>query len=438
MAAFIIALAVPSAYLPAYAVLATSMDINEFESEMAVGATQTISVVLYPDEADDVINYSSSKPTVATISPSGKIEALSAGTTNITASAGSISKTLSLTVSAITMDINDFEKKMTVGSSQTISVTLYPSSAKEEIKYSSSNTAVATISPGGKIEAKSAGTTKITVSAGGAKKTLKLTVSVGTDGISLNSTYLTMRRGESFKIKAKISPENAARKLTYKSNDRSIAKVSKKGVITAVGVGSTSIIVSNGDLSAGIDVIVNSSSSGGGSMQFSSDDEALADEADDESAGSTSGSIDADTLKSLQKTGKSLTIEKGDYSLVIDGAYILNSDKAIDDELHIVKNEDGYTFAVGSDGFLPGEISIKFSNQEMRGCKYVYLLDKSTDKYQMFGELTDGEFRTDIAGSYRITYEKLKLGGVNKLVVAIAAAALLAIAVAYCLIRRFL
>lgn len=85
--------------------------------------------------------------------------------------------------SASSIDVNDFESTMTVGSTQTITAVVYPNDAGDSVSYSSSNTSVATISPGGKIEAKAKGTTTITVSAGAARKTLTLTVKVHTSKI---------------------------------------------------------------------------------------------------------------------------------------------------------------------------------------------------------------------------------------------------------------
>jgi uncharacterized protein YjdB len=134
--------------MPVYSSSAESMDINDFESTMSVGSTQTIAVILYPDDADDTVRYSSSNTSVATISQGGKISTKSAGTTNITISAGSITQTLQLSVEPVSIEVSDFESKMEVGGTQTISVSLYPDSTGDKISYTSSNPSVATISQG--------------------------------------------------------------------------------------------------------------------------------------------------------------------------------------------------------------------------------------------------------------------------------------------------
>lgn len=344
-------------------------------------------------------------------------------------------------VHATSMDVNDFESEMSVGASQTITVVLYPSGAEEEIKYSASDTSVATVSSGGKIDAKAAGKTKITITAGSARKTLSLAVIVPTKNISLNSDYITLKIGEKYKLKASVTPKEAEQSLTYKSSDSSVAKVNEDGVIKAAGLGSTSVIVSNGDLSASVSVIVNSDTYGSGSMQFGYDnpsdetEEKESDNAKEDDA--DKGRITPKRLRQLQQHGKTLTIEKDDYTITLDGADIINCDNTFENELHIVKNDDGYTFSVGGNSeFLPGEIAISFKNKDMQECKYVYLLDQSKDKYQFFGELTNGEFKTDVAGTYRITYEKLKGEGPDKKLIAISIGAIASLAAVYLIYRR--
>ena len=423
--------------IPVYSSSATSMDVNDFESTMSVGGSQTISVVLYPEDAEDTVKYSSSNTSVATISQGGKISAKSVGRTNITVTAGSVTQTMQLTVESVTIEVSEFENKMDVGTSQTITVTLHPSNATDKISYASSDESVATISKSGKIEAKSAGKTKITVSAGGASKTMSLTVSVGTKSITLNSTFITLNPGETYKLKGEVSPSNANQKLTYKSSDTSVAKVSSNGTIKAVGLGSTSILVSNGDMTTSADVIVNSSTARNGSMYFGNEDpnESKTEEKSD----LTSDKIDAKRLKTLQKTGNTLTIEKDDYVITLKGSDIVNTENGLDEELHIAKSDDGYTFSiVGGTEFLPGNITIRFKDKDMQKCKYVYLLDTSNDKYQLFGELTNSGFKTDVAGSYRITYEKLKREGPDKNLIVITIGAFAAFAAGCLVYRRLL
>mgnify|MGYP001092390971 CR=1 FL=1 len=54
-----------------------------------------------------------------------------------------------------------------------------------------------------------------------------------------------------------VEPAEAEQTVSYKSTNTSVAAVSGSGVVTAKQTGSSTIIVSNGDLSGAVSVIVN-------------------------------------------------------------------------------------------------------------------------------------------------------------------------------------
>lgn len=57
--------------------------------------------------------------------------------------------------------------------------------------------------------------------------------------IKLNKKNITIKKGEKFKLKAKVAPDNC--KVTWKSSKKKIASVSKKGKVTAKTVGKSKI-----------------------------------------------------------------------------------------------------------------------------------------------------------------------------------------------------
>lgn len=345
---------------------------------------------------------------------------------------------------AKSIEVTDFENRMSVGATQELTVKLYPENADDKIKYSSSDKKIATVSPEGVIKARSAGQTEIVISAGNARKTLRLTVTVDTSEIKLNSTYITLKRGERFGISARVIPDTAEQILTYTSSDTSIVTVDKNGVIKAVGLGTASVIVSNGDLSAGIDVIVNSSSSGGGTMYFGTDesddevakeDNASAKAENDKASSADRRTVTSKRLKYLQKSGESLTLEGADCDLILSGADIVNTENEFDGELRVVGNEDGYSFSFGGAAdFLPGEVTIRFKDAGMKNCRYVYLLDGKN--YKFFEKLEDGEFKTDISGDYLITIDKRKADGPSMVVIAVSAGVILICFAAYIILHK--
>ncbi len=47
------------------------------------------------------------------------------------------------------------------------------------------------------------------------------------------TSLLVLKKGKTYKLKAKVLPAKASQKLTYKSSKTSVVTVSKKGVLTA-------------------------------------------------------------------------------------------------------------------------------------------------------------------------------------------------------------
>lgn len=92
--------------------------------------------------------------------------------------------------------------------------------------------------------------------------------------LKLTASKVTMTVGKTYTIKSKITPSDATnQKLSYSSSNSKIAKVSSKGVVTAVKEGTATITVKTTDksnLSAKLTVVVNKSSSSTSSSSSSS------------------------------------------------------------------------------------------------------------------------------------------------------------------------
>lgn len=114
--------------------------------------------------------WSSSKKSVATVSSKGVVVGKKKGTTVITAKIGSKKYTCKVTVE--TPKLNKKSVTLSVGKSSTLKVT----GTKQKVKWTSSNTAIATITRNGKVVAKSAGTAEVIANVGGAKFVCKVNV----------------------------------------------------------------------------------------------------------------------------------------------------------------------------------------------------------------------------------------------------------------------
>lgn len=126
-------------------------------------------------------------------------------------------------------------------------VTVKPNKkANKKVSYSSKNKSIATVDNKGVVKGKKAGTTKVTVtSSKNKKKKATITVKVvkgAVKKVTLNKKSASLNVGQTLKLKATVKAEKGAVKtLAYVSSKPKVAKVSSKGVITAVGNGSATI-----------------------------------------------------------------------------------------------------------------------------------------------------------------------------------------------------
>lgn len=134
------------------------------------------------------------------------------------------------------------------GMSSSISYKVAP---KQGVTYSSDNTKVAKVDEDGNIECISAGTAIITAEAeDGQTADCLITVITEPKKVTLNKTKVTMKVGSKYTLKGTISPTASAEfeSLTWTSNNKQIATVSKSGIVTAKKKGACTITVktSNG------------------------------------------------------------------------------------------------------------------------------------------------------------------------------------------------
>ena len=117
----------------------------------------------------------------------------------------------------------------------------------KKVEYSSADERIITVNNKGLVKGIKKGATKITVKSSvdtKVKKVIKVKVGTPVKKVKVSKKKVTLNEGDSFKIKVKISPKKATyKKVSYKSSDKSIVKVSKKGKVTALKEGKAVITV---------------------------------------------------------------------------------------------------------------------------------------------------------------------------------------------------
>ena len=234
------------------------ISLNKSETTIDVGSTEALSVTFNPTNATNKsITWTSSDTSVATVSNSGVVSGVKAGTATITATSQESGKTATCVVTVndpfihVTgVTLNESFVSIEVGKTTVLSPTVSPSNATNKaVTWISTDPSVATVSSSGEVTGIKAGNAAITVRTVDGNKTAMCAVKV-TDpivqvtGVSLNNTATSIEVGHTTTLVATVSPNNATDKsVTWESSDTSVATVSDSGVVTGVKAGTATITV---------------------------------------------------------------------------------------------------------------------------------------------------------------------------------------------------
>ena len=212
------------------------------------GKSSQLEASVWPYDANQAVSWKSSNTKVAKVDSTGLVKAVVAGTATITVTTQSGKKTAKCKVTVKNpIKLTSLGKPPTmfllVGATQAIKLTLSPKNATVSPKYSSANSAIASVDANGVVTARSSGKAAITVKAGG--MTQKFTVSVGTipaTNVYLNKAKASIKRNKSLQLSVHTLPELIAPDaITWKTSDDKIAKVSKTGKVTGLRKGTATI-----------------------------------------------------------------------------------------------------------------------------------------------------------------------------------------------------
>ena len=224
-------------------VTVAELKLQKTKFSIYAGSSAQITVKsVYPKS--DKVSYTSSDKKIAKVSSTGKITAVKAGKAVITATSGSgiqvkCQVTVKKVVATKTLSI---QKKLTLGkgAKATIKVTRKPANASDKLTWKSSNKRVATVDSKGKVVAKKAGKAVITVKSASGKKA---TCTVQVASVKLAKSSATIKKGATVTIKVKSSTVKNDKVASYKTSNKKVATVNKKGVVKGKGVGSAKITV---------------------------------------------------------------------------------------------------------------------------------------------------------------------------------------------------
>ena len=207
------------------------------------------------------VTYKSSNSSVATVNSKGVVTAKKKGTAYITVTSSSNKKVKAVFTVTVKQPVTAIQTAPTLtvkkGSTVKLNTVVAPSNASsKKLTYRSSNKKVVTVSSSGRVKGIKTGTATVTIKSADGYVTKKVRVTVKNNvkkatAVKLNKTRLTLKRTESYRLKATVSPSGATVKDVYwVSADSSIAEVDQNGVVTAKNYGGVAETYNGGMVSA--------------------------------------------------------------------------------------------------------------------------------------------------------------------------------------------
>lgn len=237
-----------------------TLNSTNFPLKVKQSATLKVSGMAY---GDSVKKWSSSKTAYATVDKNGRVTGKKKGTATITATLASGKKLTATvkvqnkTVKTTSVTVKTRNVTLTAGKKYQLTSSRAPFTSGYGIKYSSKNSAIATVSGSGKITAKKPGTTYVYVKSGSKSVTVKVKVEgIKTTKLTANVTSYTLKRNKSFRWKVTRTPSNSSEGITYTSSNKKIAKVDRAGKITGKRNGTVTITATSGKKKVSVRVTV--------------------------------------------------------------------------------------------------------------------------------------------------------------------------------------
>jgi len=241
-----------------------SVAVTLASPSLTIGATTQATAVVR-DAAGTVltgrtVTWSSANTGVATVSPTGVVTAVSAGSASIVATSESQTGAATVTVAApapapvATVTLSASSTSVVVGSTLQVTVTLKDASGNDltgrTVGWTSSNTAVATVSPTGLVKGIAGGSATVTATSEGKSGSLSLLVApvpVATVTVTLATSSINAGQTTQATATLKDATGNAltGRSIAWSSSAPSVATVSTTGVVSALAAGTANIIATS-------------------------------------------------------------------------------------------------------------------------------------------------------------------------------------------------
>lgn len=232
----------------------TEVFLNHYELNLEPGQTAQLTEAVLPVGAEYKAVWISSDENVAKVSEDGLITALTEGEAEVRVLVNDISAVCKVavkeSVEEIKIKLNPESKKIKAGMEFVIEATVTPAEKYQELVWASSDEGVASVDKG-TVTGVKPGKAVITASIGDVKAECAVEVLDASSDvviIDLNIKEKDLYVGESFELKATVTPVDREKDLKWKSSDENVVTVDAEGMVKAVAEGNAQIIASIDDV----------------------------------------------------------------------------------------------------------------------------------------------------------------------------------------------
>lgn len=249
--------------------LNSTVKLDKKNIRIGVGQTYRLKKTVWSNNTSlPKVSWKSSNRRVATVNSGGKITGRKVGLVKITVTTNDAIHAKATCKVRVIQRISSIKLSSDylvcyVGRSKKLTAKCKPSNSTiKKLKWTSGDSSIARVTATGKVRALAEGNTYITATAtdGSNKKArcfVKVLDAVPATSIVVAQSELTMQRGDSTKLTYKVLPDNTSDDLEFASDNERVARVNKKGRVTAVGTGDATItILATSGASSTVDVNV--------------------------------------------------------------------------------------------------------------------------------------------------------------------------------------
>jgi uncharacterized protein YjdB len=260
--------------------LAPVASVTVTPSSANVAITGTVQLTATPKDANGnpltgrAISWSSSDNTIATVSSSGLVTGVAAGTVTITATSEGKSGTASITVAGApvaTVIVTPASASVQAGQTVQLTATLKDANGNiltgRVVTWSSSNTSAASVNSTGLVTANAAGSATITATSEGKTGTSAITVTpVPVASVTVTPATASVATGGTVQLTATPKDANGnpltGRVITWQSSNSAIASVNGSGLVTGVAAGGPVTITATSEGQSGTSAVTVAAASG--------------------------------------------------------------------------------------------------------------------------------------------------------------------------------